>query len=93
MNTYTVSCINKSDRPSRHEAIRRIGGGSGSSRWTKSQEDAIREIESNTSEFKVVVDGKSVKVIVAKSAYGNKYLKTEADSTTRDNLLSLPECN
>lgn len=35
--------------------------------------------------------GKS-KVIVSVSRFGNKYLKTENDGETPDNLLSLPEC-
>ena len=42
--------------------------------------------------FYVAVGGRSVWVIVAKSAYGNKYLKTEADGEQPNNLLSLPEC-
>ena len=32
------------------------------------------------------------KVITAVTARGTKYVKTEADSTERDNLLKLPEC-
>jgi hypothetical protein len=35
--------------------------------------------------------GKEVKVIVA-TKEGIKYLKTEADSSETNNLLSLPEC-
>lgn len=34
----------------------------------------------------------SVWVVVARSAAGNKYLKTEADGDAPNNLLSLPEC-
>ncbi len=36
--------------------------------------------------------GNQVKVITAETYNGTKYLKTEADNTTRNNLLSLPEC-
>lgn len=32
-------------------------------------------------------------VITAENVYGTKYLKTEADETDRNNLLSLPECS
>lgn len=42
--------------------------------------------------FNVSVAGQSVSVTVAKSAYGNKYLKTVADGEQPNNLLSLPEC-
>jgi hypothetical protein len=36
--------------------------------------------------------GNSAKVITAETYNGTKYLKTEADSSTKNNLLSLPEC-
>lgn len=36
--------------------------------------------------------GNKAKVITAETYNGTKYLKTEADSSTKNNLLSLPEC-
>ena len=36
--------------------------------------------------------GHRVNVIIAQSAYGNLYLKTEADGEHPNNLLALPEC-
>jgi len=33
-----------------------------------------------------------VKVVTAVSSNGTQYLKTEADSSEKNNLLSLPEC-
>jgi len=88
-----ISCINKSDRFSPHDRIRAIGGRSSSgTAWTLSQEDAIAGLESGKWSFWVSVDGRSVGVVVAVSAYGNKYLKTEADGDQPNNLLSLPEC-
>ena len=36
--------------------------------------------------------GDRVKLVVAKSAQGNKYVKTESDGDQPNNLLSLPEC-
>ena len=82
-----VTCINKNDRLSRWESITYIGGD-----WGKtSQPQAIREIEDGTYSYYVNVRGNKVKVIVAVHS-GNKYLKTEADTTTVDNLLSLQEC-
>jgi hypothetical protein len=62
------------------------------SRWKITQERAIEGIESGEWQFYVSAGGKSVWVIVAVSAAGNKYLKTENDGEHPNNLLSLPEC-
>ncbi|MCS3531567.1 DUF3892 domain-containing protein [Chryseobacterium sp. JUb7] len=37
-------------------------------------------------------NGNKAKVITAETYNGTKYLKTEADNSTKNNLLSLPEC-
>lgn len=55
-------------------------------------EDAvIEEIENGTGGYFVDVNGKEVKVEVADQE-GTKYLRTDADETTENNLLSLPDC-
>jgi len=87
-----IQCINKSDRLNPHERILYVGGVHGGSRWRMSQEDAIKGIEAGTYSFHVSRGGRTARVIVAKSAYGHKYIKTEADGEQPDNLLSLPEC-
>jgi hypothetical protein len=88
-----VQCINKSNRQSAHERIQFIGGlNADGTRWKLSQPEAIAGIESGKWRFWVRANGKSVWVIVAKSAAGNKYLKTENDGEQPNNLLSLPEC-
>jgi hypothetical protein len=88
-----VKCINKSDRYNPHERIISIGGtNADGTRWKLSQKDAIEGIEIGKWKFYVSVGGKSVWVIIAKSAQGNKYLKTESDGEQPNNLLSLPEC-
>lgn len=88
-----ISCINKSDRTNPHERITHVGGlNADNTRWNMTQPRAIEKIEDGTYSFYVFRDGKQVDVIVAKSAYGNKYLKTVADGEQPNNLLSLPEC-
>jgi len=90
---HEIRCINKSDRYNPHERILNIGGvNADGSRWRLSQEEAIKGIEEGKWAFYVTKNGKTVDVIVAKSAYGNKYLKTVADGEHPNNLLSLPEC-
>ena len=89
---YEVKCITKSHRLDPHERILWLGGVySGNLPWKFSQQDVVRLIEAGDS-FKVTRGGHSVKLIVAKSNYGNKYVKTEADGEQPNNLLSLPEC-
>ena len=88
-----ILCINKSDRTNPHERITHIGGiNNNGQRWLITQQEAISGIEEGRWDFHVRVGYRDVKVIVAVSQYGNKYIKTEADSYQPDNLLSLPEC-
>lgn len=92
-SNHEVKCINKSDRYNPHERIISIGGVNGDgARWKLSQPEAIKGIEEGKWAFYVNKNGKAVKVVVALSVYGHKYLKTEADGEHPNNLLSLPEC-
>ena len=90
-----VKCINKSDRSSSWERITHLGGvKSDGNRWKLTLLDTIDAIEKNTyGEFYVERPfGDRVKVIVAISSHGNKYVKTVSDGDQPNNLLSLPEC-
>ena len=89
---HQISCITKSDRENPHERILAIGGLTGSYRWGLTQIQAIQAIEKKEMEFYVRNSGSIVRVIVATSRFGNKYLKTENDGEQPNNLLSLPEC-
>jgi Protein of unknown function (DUF3892) len=91
--TIQIKCINKQDRPNPHEHITHVGGHEDKP-WKITQQEAIDFIENEEWKFWVKPPGfkESVWVIVAKSRYGHKYLKTAADGENENNLLSLPEC-
>jgi hypothetical protein len=86
---YEVTCINKrGDHYDPHERISYIGQ-QGS--WRISEDSAIRRIESRSDSFYVSVGVKTVEIIVA-THNGRKYLKTQSDGYSPNNLLSLKEC-
>lgn len=88
-----IQCITKSDRQSAHERISRVGGvNANGTRWNLPLDQAIAGIERGEWRFYVSVNGVSIWVVVAVSAAGNKYLKTQNDGEQPNNLLSLPEC-
>jgi hypothetical protein len=80
-----ISCIipDSSDPDGRTDGV-------GGLDWTKDEDTVIAEIEGGAKYF-VNVDGKEVEVEVAE-LNGRKFLKTEADGYTPNNLLSLPTC-
>ena len=94
MANHEIMCIHKSDRTQIHERIKSIGGvdPSDGKRWTLSQQDAIKAVESGKQDFYVMVGGKAVPVTVAVSSWGTKYLKTQSDREQPTTLLNLQEC-
>jgi hypothetical protein len=82
-----VKCINKGDRYNPHTRITHIGGDG----WKETQLSAIGQIQTGTYAYWVSVGGLVANVIVA-FHNTNRYLKTDKDSSTVDNLLSLKEC-
>lgn len=88
-----IKCINKSNRSNHWERITHIGGtNADSTRWKLTEQDAIAGMDTGKYSFHVGTGAHRVEVIIAKSAYGYRYLKTKADGEQPNNLLSLPEC-
>jgi hypothetical protein len=88
-----IQCINKTNRQSRHERIGHVGGiNVDGTRWKLTEDEAIAGMGNGTWKFWTAGDGQSTWVQAVRHPTGRVYLKTEADTTTRDNLLSLPEC-
>ena len=87
-----VMCINKrGGHFNAHERIQAIGGVANGARWKHLEDAAIRNVESDPTNYYVSAGGHSVWVIVGVHN-GRKYLKTQRDDYSPDNLLSLPEC-
>lgn len=89
---FQIRCVSKQPRNDPYHRITHVGG-FGATQWKLATDDVIRRIESGEETFYVERPvGDPVNVIVAVSRFGNKYIKTTADSDEPNNLLSLPEC-
>lgn len=82
-----ITCITKNEPKNPSERITHVGG----SGFYITQEQAIRDIELDSTAYYVSVAGVSVWVVVA-SRNGRNYLKTQNDGDEPNNLLSLPQC-
>lgn len=88
-----VTCITKPDRDDRYSRIKAVGGGGSIlGGWKLSLDDAIKRIEDGRLELYTKVDGHRQNIVVVSPLAGLKYLRTEPDGDTPDNLLKLPEC-
>jgi len=88
-----ISFIQKSKRLDPDHRIEYIGGVGPTliGAWKVSVDDAIRDIKCNPDSYWVGEGSRRVRVIVATSARGNEFLKTEDDGIWENNLLSLPQ--
>lgn len=86
-----VSCIKHVNGRDANGHIIGIGGVHSGKRFYYPEADAIKEIRKGELAFYTSVNGKSAWVII-ESRNGHDFLKTEADSSVLDNLLSLENC-
>ncbi len=92
MASHQIICINKLDRDNPFERIEAVGVLTTDGGYLQlSHQDVIDLIDFGQG-FYVEVNGVLADVIVAKSRFGNDYIKTEADGEDQNNLLSLKEC-
>lgn len=82
-----VTCINKQPRENPYERITHLGGAT----WKWTRESVIQSIEDGTNTFFTNTSGQKTYIGVVDGPHG-KYLRTHANGTWNDNLLSLPEC-
>lgn len=82
-----VTCINKQPRNNPYEGITHLGGAG----WKWTREAVIQSIEAGTNTFFTNTTGQRTDIAVVDGPHG-KYLRTHANGTWNDNLLSLPEC-
>ena len=91
-----VSCVkNRGNHYDAHERIGFLGGTHNDKPWKMSENDIIAELEKSGTargwDFVVTVGDRTMPVVVAMFK-GRKYLKTQGDGNSPDNLLSLPDC-
>lgn len=88
MSDYQVTCIRR-DSSDTDRRIDRLGGPG----WSETIDTVIIYIQRGTHRFWTTAGGTSTWVIVKQHPVSRRYyLATEADSSTSNNLLSLPEC-
>jgi len=94
-----ISCIHKTPRGNPWDDIEIIGGTDVTRGvpFTMSQDQAILEIDRGNTFFVVGADGSKAEVRIhirfeTLTRPGTRYIATDPDDSTADNLLSLPEC-
>ena len=94
MARLQVTCITKPYPPDPHTRIQALGGVNPLTRerWHYSGDDVIQFIVKGIHTFFIYREGITINVQVDHRGPLKLYLKTDADSTLIDNLLSLPRC-
>jgi hypothetical protein len=73
-----VKWIDKSDHPELHQRVGHIGGSSREFQWQHTQAQAIESIERGEFAYYVIKDVRALKLDVALTADGKKYLTIQA---------------
>jgi hypothetical protein len=60
--------------------------------FTRNKSEAISDIESGLHSYYVNVDDKMIRIVVVNDPKKGKYLRTDPDKTTKNNLKTLPDC-
>jgi hypothetical protein len=73
-----------------HRRVRVLHGRSGQRDWRHTQQQAMDYIESGLFAYFLLEDSRAVRLVVGRTAIGEKFLKAEPDGETPDRLLRLP---
>jgi hypothetical protein len=87
-----VKWIDKSDEPNPHQCIRHIGGDSKELQWKHTREQAIESIELGSFAYYVEKNARALRLNVAQTPDGKKYLTVQANGDYSQLLLDLPQC-
>ncbi len=89
MTSHRITAVRKPDRYSQLEHITDVEYDD----VVHSRASVIRRIENGTDSFYVLGGGyKTAVQVVYPGSLRDPYIRTHADATGKDNLLSLPEC-
>ena len=81
----------KSEAPQPHERITHVNGVDPTGGpWTMTQAEAVASAEAGTWRFYASAGGRATWLVVATTADGHKYLKTETDGLQPNTLLLVP---
>lgn len=93
-----ITCITKNsgDSENPYTEISNLGyseNGSANSDFNATRLEMYNFVKGNGLAYVKDSKGEIAYLIAAESPRGTKYVKTKADTTTADNLLSLPKCS
>jgi len=86
-----VKWVEKTDQIEPHRRIQHIGGDSRQLQWKHSHADAIQYIERKQFEYYIERSPRPVRLDVARTPDGKKYLTTQTEPESFQLLLDLPQ--
>ncbi len=87
-----ITCITKPNPHSPLEHITNVGGTrANGTRFYITREECAGDIDRRRDSYYVQVGADTV-MVETYTLHGQRFIKTKADRTQRDNLLSLPQC-